>query len=46
MPSSRRQEPWAFQAARGVGAVVGLGLAVMAVGALMAWIFVLVMGSG
>lgn len=46
MPSSRRQEPWARQAARGVGAVIGLGLGVLAFGALMAWLFVLVMGSG
>jgi|AntRauTorcE11898_2_1112593.scaffolds.fasta_scaffold131997_1 hypothetical protein len=46
MPSSRREDPWVKQAARGVGFVVGLGLAVLAAGAIIAFLFALVMGSG
>jgi hypothetical protein len=44
MVTRRRDEPWPRQAARGVSFVVGLGLVVFAIGAVLAALFALVTG--
>jgi hypothetical protein len=44
MATTRRHDPWHRQAARGVGFVVGLALAVFVVGAAISAVFVFVMG--
>jgi hypothetical protein len=46
MSGPRRQDRWIVQAARGVGAVVAIGAAVLIVGTLVAVFLVWTMGAG